>query len=37
VRVMRGDKELRAGKVGTLRRFKDNVDVVRSGHRGLCR
>ena len=31
VRVMRGDKELHAGKVGTLRRFKDNVDVVRSG------
>ena len=31
VRVMRGDKELHSGKVGTLRRFKDNVDVVRSG------
>ena len=31
VRVMRGDKELHAGKVSTLRRFKDNVDVVRSG------
>ena len=31
VRVMRGNKELFAGPIHTLRRFKDNVDVVRSG------
>ena len=31
VRVMRDGNELHAGKVDTLRRFKDNVDVVRSG------
>jgi len=31
VRVMRGDKELFNGPIHTLRRFKDNVDVVRSG------
>ena len=29
VRVMRKDKALHTGKVHTLRRFKDNVDVVR--------
>jgi translation initiation factor IF-2 len=29
VRVMRKDKSLHTGKVHTLRRFKDNVDVVR--------
>ena len=31
VRVMRGNKELHTGPIHTLRRFKDNVDVVRSG------
>jgi len=31
VRVMRGNKQLHIGKVHTLRRFKDNADVVRSG------
>ena len=31
VRVMRGEKELFTGPIHTLRRFKDNVDVVRSG------
>ena len=31
VRVMRGDKEIFTGPIHTLRRFKDNVDVVRSG------
>jgi translation initiation factor IF-2 len=31
VRVMRGEKELFAGPIHTLKRFKDNVDVVRSG------
>jgi len=31
VRVMRKDKELHTGKVHTLKRFKDNADVVRSG------
>ena len=31
VRVLRGEKELFTGPIHTLRRFKDNVDVVRSG------
>jgi|TARA_B110000495_G_C23039234_1_gene622160 translation initiation factor IF-2 len=31
VRVMRKDKTLHTGKVTTLKRFKDNADVVRSG------
>ena len=31
VRVMRGEKELFTGPIHTLKRFKDNVDVVRSG------
>jgi translation initiation factor IF-2 len=31
VRVMRKDKALHNGKVTTLKRFKDNADVVRSG------
>jgi translation initiation factor IF-2 len=31
VRVMRKDKALHTGKVTTLKRFKDNADVVRSG------
>ncbi|MDG2214871.1 MAG: translation initiation factor IF-2, partial [Verrucomicrobiota bacterium] len=31
VRVMRKDKEIFTGPIHTLRRFKDNVDVVRSG------
>ena len=31
VRVMRGEKEIFIGPIHTLKRFKDNVDVVRSG------
>ena len=31
VRVMRGNKQLHTGRMNTLRRFKDNVEVVRSG------
>ena len=31
VRVMRGEKELYTGPIHTLKRFKDNVDSVRSG------
>lgn len=31
VRVMRGEKELFTGPIHTLKRFKDNVDSVRSG------
>ena len=31
VRVMRGNKAVFTGPIHTLRRFKDNVDIVRSG------
>jgi len=31
VRVVRGNKELHFGKISTLRRHKDNVNVVRAG------